>query len=540
MNLGPNVPAITPAELAEYQRRIDPDRADGMTDPLWRVANLYDILHPKQGVIPFRPNLEQIPVLICIFIRGYRRILLPKSRQLGMSTLLVIIGMDGCAFSEGYQAAIIDKTAPDAASKLGGKAKLAWETLARECPAVVAGVTCKAGVEQMTWTAGDDVESVFKASVSVRGGTLNFLLVSEWGEIQDKNRQRSAEILSGGLPAVELAGDDGMMIVETTWACGLDGELGRLAKEAIDTRESEKISTSWRIIFLGWIGREECAETIGRIDADSAKALAAIEARTGVTISHPQRLWYAQKRRELGARKMRSQYPATLADCLEATKEGSIYGDWIERAQSDGRVSVAFAVHGGVPVHTFWDLGAPLNTVCIYVQVVGREWRVIDADLDLDVTLGTRVARMTAKGYNFGHHFIPHDGGQDTTTGSDADAFKTAGLANILTVPRIPDVWDGIDETRQVFDDFVFRDCPEVNLLVRRLRAYHFTRENSGGIATDRPVHDINSHAADALRQIGQARADRPAGRMISATGIVGQRRAAGPPAVVIRSRSRL
>jgi hypothetical protein len=541
MNLGPNVPAITAAEMVEYQARTSPERngEEGMTDALWRVANLYDITHPKRGLIPFRPNREQVAVLICVFIRRYRRILLPKSRQLGMSTLLMVVGMDACAFTEGYQAAIIDKTAPDAESKLAGKAKLAWQALERECPEAVAGVAFSPAVQQLTWTAGD-VESTFKASVSVRGGTLNWLHISEWGEIQDKARHRSAEILSGGLPAVEQAGDDGMMIVETTWSCGLDGELGGLAREALETREDEKGPTSWRILFFGWIGREDCTAAVGRVDDESEKALQAIEARTGLTISKPQRLWFAQKRRELGSRRMRSQYPATLSDCLEATKEGSIYGDWIERAQSSGRTQVKLAVHGGVPVHTFWDLGAPLNTVCIYVQVVGREWRIIDADIDLDVTLGARVACMKAKGYNLGHHFIPHDGGQETTTGSDKAAFMAAGLPNIITVPRIPDVWDGIDETRQVFDDFVFRDCPEVNLALQRLRAYHFARENSGGITTDRPVHDINSHVADAFRQIGQARADRTGGRLISSAGIVGARKAHGPPVAAIRSKSRI
>lgn len=526
MNLGPNVPGITAEELSEYGRRVAPEREAGeaMRDALWRVANLYDILHPKLGVIPFRPNAEQVAVLICIHLRGYLRILLPKARQLGMSTLLVILAMDATAFNSGWKSALIDKTAPDAEEKLRGKARLAWETLARECPQAVAGITCRAGTEEMRWQAGDDVESTFKATVGVRGGTLNILLVSEWGEIQNSQRSRSVEILSGGLPAVEQAGDDGLVVVETTWACGTDGELGGLAKEALETPEEHKGRRSWRIVFFSFIGRPEYSADVGYIDAESAKAIASIERRVGYELTHGQKLWYAGKRRELGARLMRSQYPATLADCLDATREGSIYGDWLESAQSEGRLDVALAVDGSVPVHTFWDLGSPVNTVCLFVQVVGREWRIIDADLDLDVTLADRVARIMARGYNLGHHFIPHDGGTGKTAGTDADAMRRAGLQNIIVVPRVHDVWDGIDETRSIFGEFVFRDTPAVRLVRQRLAAYHSLREKNSGLTVERPVHDINSHVADAFRQIGQARADRAGGNLISVKGVVGQR----------------
>ena len=53
--------------------------------------------------------------------------------------------------------------------------------------------------------------------------------------------------------------------------------------------------------------------------------------------------------------------------------------------------------------------GAPLNTVVWYFQIVAAEFRVIDCDSDLDLTPVQRVARMVAKGYPYGSHFLPHD-----------------------------------------------------------------------------------------------------------------------------------
>ncbi len=60
-------------------------------------------------------------------------------------------------------------------------------------------------------------------------------------------------------------------------------------------------------------------------------------------------------------------------------------------------------------VHTCWDLGSPINTCVWFFQIVAGEIRVIDIDMDLDLTPVERVSRMLAKGYLYGSHFLPHD-----------------------------------------------------------------------------------------------------------------------------------
>ena len=519
---------ITATEQAEYARRTAPDRADGdamdaMRDPLWRVANLYDILHPKRGVIPFRPNVEQVEVLVALFIRGWQRILLPKARQLGMSTLLCVVGVDLAAFNDGWRGALIDKTMEDAKAKLKDKAWLAWDRLPEACRAGVKGTQF---TEKLVFSGGSDTESTFSAAVSVRGGALNWAHISEWGEIQNKRREVSREIASGTIPAVELAGDSGFLIVETTWSCGLDGELGALAKAAMDTPDEAKGPASWRIVFFSWIGRVEYEQDHGYIDSESADYFGKLE-RQGIALSKRQKLWYSEKRRQLGSRDMRSQYPSVLAECFETVPEGSIYGDWIERARAQGRIHPSIPVQSGRPVHTFWDLGHPANTVCWYVQPVGLVWHVIDCDIDLDITIGDRIARMMAKGYSLGWHFLPHDGEQAASDAtSTKQRFEEAGLRNILTIPRTTDIWAGIDATRSIFERFHF-DEGRCKLALERLGRYYSVTHSSSGQAALRPVHDINSHAADAFRQIGQA-VERG---MISDTGVVGSApRPNGPP----------
>lgn len=524
---------ITAAEQAEYNRRTDRNRAvdeasalEVMRDPLWRVANLYDILHPKRGVIPFRPNVEQVEVLVALFVRRWQRILLPKARQLGMSTLLCVVGVDLAAFNDGWRGALIDKTMEDAKAKLKDKAWLAWDRLPEACRAGVNGTPF---TEKLVFSGGD-TESTFSAAVSVRGGALNWAHISEWGEIQNKRREVSREIASGTIPAVELAGDSGFLIVETTWSCGLDGELGALAKTAMDTPEEAKGPTSWRIVFFSWIGRPEYEQDHGYIDSESADYFAELE-RQGIALTKTQKLWYSEKRRQLGSRDMRSQYPSVLAECFETVPEGSIYGDWIERARSQGRIHDSIPVQSGRLVHTFWDLGHPANTVCWYVQPVGLIWNVIDCDIDLDITIGDRVARMLAKGYNLGWHFLPHDGAQMSSDATDTkQRFEDAGMQNILTIPRTTDVWAAIDATRSIFERFQF-DAGRCKLALERLGRYYSVTHSSSGIAALRPVHDINSHAASAFTQIGQA----VEGGMISDSGVVGSAaRPHGPPQAIM------
>jgi hypothetical protein len=165
------------------------------------------------------------------------------------------------------------------------------------------------------------------------------------------------------------------------------------------------------------------------------------------------------------------------------------------------------AVDGTALVHTFWDLGSPTNTVTWYVQLVGNEIRVIDVDMDLDMTVTERVAHMLRKGYPFGFHYLPHDAASTPTSGRSVNQeLLNAGLKNTRIIPRTIDSWIGINRLRQLLPRFTFR-IPATEDGVNALENYHTKRESSGGIAQDLPVHDWSSHASDALRMLAEAEA---------------------------------
>ena len=189
-------------------------------------------------------------------------------------------------------------------------------------------------------------------------------------------------------------------------------------------------------------------------------------------------------------------------------RPGAIYAADINRAEEEGRIG-PFPIDESALVHTTWDLGAPQNTCVIYFQRVGLTYRIIDCDSGLDLKTGERVAHMMAKGYNYGHHFLPHDGDNKRADNmSFADKLTEAGLMNVKTLPRGP---HGADEKRirmmtDMFNQLWFHDSlAGEGGLIEALSAYHRKESRLGGYIENKIAHDWASHPADAFGYISEA-----------------------------------
>lgn len=135
-----------------------------------------------------------------------------------------------------------------------------------------------------------------------------------------------------------------------------------------------------------------------------------------------------------------------------------------------------------------------------YWQVVENKIRLIDADMEMpvDFTYAQRTARMIAKGYNFGGHFLPHDGATKHGGVSLQSELTAHGLKNVQVIPRTADVWLGVNAVLELFPSFQF--ClPATQKALDALKAYRVDKN------TKEIVHDWSSHVADALRTLGEA-----------------------------------
>ena len=79
-------------------------------------------------------------------------------------------------------------------------------------------------------------------------------------------------------------------------------------------------------------------------------------------------------------------------------------------------------------------------------------------------------------------------------------------MRNCKAVPRILDIWVGINRLRQILPRFSFR-IPACERLIEALSNYHTVTVSSTGLALDEPVHDWPSHFADSGRVIAEAQA---------------------------------
>ncbi len=189
---------------------------------------------------------------------------------------------------------------------------------------------------------------------------------------------------------------------------------------------------------------------------------------------------------------------------LKVFADGAIYRKQLNKLRADGRLC-SVPVQSGIEVHTFWDLGRDDETAIWFMQHVGREYHFIDyyAARFEDIDHYARVIK--SKGYNYGRHWMPHDVeaqslGMKTTRKA---MFESAGVRPIEVVARVQDLMDGIEMTKQVFDNVWIDEkrCEEgFKALANYSRGYDEERDTY----SERPVHNWASNGADAFRQFAQ------------------------------------
>ena len=188
---------------------------------------------------------------------------------------------------------------------------------------------------------------------------------------------------------------------------------------------------------------------------------------------------------------------------FEAALRGSYYGPQITRATQQGRIT-RVPIERAIPVHTAWDLGVSDATAIWFIQVVGRERRLIDYYQGSGVGLEDYVKVLKAKeaehGFIWGNHYFPHDV-QVRELGnkglSRVDTLKGLGIKATI-VPQ-HNVDDGINAVRQLLE-ISWIDENRCEMGLDALRSYQRAWNEKMEMFSDHPLHNWASHGADALR----------------------------------------
>ena len=486
--------------------------AANMADPEWRISHLYKIITKTGEVVTFQPNEAQLALMRELWHRN----IIPKARQRGISTVVQIAMLDAALFTPTFAGGVIAQDR-DTASSIFRKIKFAYDNLPDALRAQLP--LTKQTAEELHFANG----SSLKVATSVRGGTLQWLHISEFGKICAKYPDKAREIITGSLPAVDQSG---VVFIEST-AEGREGAFYDMVQEAKRLAEAGRDlqPMQYRLHFFSWWDADEYeADPEGVIiEPKDRDYFDSVEAKIGRTLSDRKRAWYVVKRRadfHDDDALMHQEYPSTVDECFEVSTEGTYYPKQFTILRKERRIC-RVPYQDGVPVDTFWDIGNSDGTGVWLHQKVGVEHRFLRYFEQWGEPYSTMVRDLQGTGWVWGRHYLPHDA-DHRRQGAEANKTPKEMLEDLMRgqhfeiVPRIHLLNAGITQVREILPACWF-DEEGCAAGLRHLELYKKKWNATAGAWSDEPNKmEGHSEAADAFRQFAQARA---AGLLVSSAG---------------------
>lgn len=184
------------------------------------------------------------------------------------------------------------------------------------------------------------------------------------------------------------------------------------------------------------------------------------------------------------------------------TLDGAIYAAELRKATEEGRIT-RVPYDETLPVHVFWDLGWADCTSMWFAQKAAFEYHIIDFHQDRLKKLPVYIQALQNKGYVYGTQYMPHDGDTESLGSASIRKQLEAAGFKVVVLPRIPKLTHGINATRSIFSRLWFDEVKTADG-IQHLRHYRYEVDEHGQWSKD-PLHDENSHAADALRTLGES-----------------------------------
>jgi hypothetical protein len=345
--------------------------------------------------------------------------------------------------------------------------------------------------------------SSIRVATSMRGGTLQYLHISEYGKLCARFPEKAREVRTGALNTLQ-AGN--VVFIEST-AEGQEGHFYELCDQAQSRQRmgAELSPLDFKFHFYPWWRSPDYAlkPTGATTPENYVRYFEKLSDVHGIALSEAQRAWYVAKA-ETQVSDQKREYPSTPEEAFEAAVEGAIFGDAIAQAEREGRIG-EFKAHEGVAVQTAWDIGVSDSTAIWFFQVAPDLRRRFVGYYEasgegMDHYVNKVRAMASENGWTLGNVHFPHDAyAREWSTGrTRAEVFQEV----TKSFPRrVPDesVQDGIEAARIVLrrSEFDEAACSEG---LKALRAYRREWNEEMGIWRDKPRHDWSSHAADAYR----------------------------------------
>lgn len=427
------------------------------------------------------------------------------------TTLFCILWLDEALFSF-KTAAIIAHTARNAEEIFDTKVKYAWDRL----PQIIKDqYTLDADNAKMLKFKRGEKESSIAVSTSLRSGTVQRLLVTELGTLDQKYPDKSNEIMTGALNTVHK----GQIVVVESTSKGQYGNFYNICKKAqeFDLSGMEHSEMDWKFHFYPWFYHQDYFLN-GQfvLPQEMVDYFQSLETK-GIILSQSQKNWYWKKSQDQ-SEEMKKEFPSTPEESFQAAVEGAYYGKYIDQLREQKRICYV-PYDKNLPVETWWDLGMRDSTAIIFTQRQGAEIRIIDYYENSNEGLLHYAGVLKDKGYNYSAHYAPHDIAVKELGTGKSRLEQARDLGDGLSiyfqvVPNIP-LADGIECVRRILPNCFF-DEQKTSTLVQYLSEYRKEWDEKLGRWKDKPLHNYTSHAADAARYLAVGMRD--IGAMITRT----------------------
>ncbi len=482
-----------------------------------RLNTLYHILDKDGQLQRFAMNWAQER----LHQSAHTRNNILKVRQLGISTYLSMLMLDSCLFTPNFKAGIVDKTIKLAKNKLK-KIKFAYDMLdhlpenptAKDRELAEIGRMLKQhfhkpsfNKEEITFPNGSSIS----VGTTVRGDTLQLLHVSELGSIAAHDPLIADEVVTGSINAV---GMNSRVYLESTHEGGRYGVNYELILAAMDMIGKPLSPLDFKFYFFDWMSQAEyqLPQVNYQPSPKHEDYFNGLERRLDITITPAQRAWYTTMERTQRA-KMKQEYPSVPEEALSPIMDGTIYIDQIGLLRERGHLAAEFEHDRYRPIFTAWDIGVGDYTAIWWIQPMGNgKLSLLDCYTACNKDVAHYINIVREKDVLYGRCtccITPHDGAKrDITLTSYDDHLRKAGY-NVTGVPRTSNIWDSIENTRALLPScIIHKRCSEPTICdsksfmpgVDALANYRTLPAGSNGSLKTAPLHDLCSHAADALR----------------------------------------
>ena len=326
-----------------------------LADRVWRLNNLYWVVDEEGNLMQFKLRPAQIHLMENMH---YKNIIL-KARQLGFTTFICIFMLDYALFNKNKALGIVAHTKDDA-SVIFRKVKIAWDNFPQHLKEYFKLQALGDSATEYQFTNG----SAMRVSTSLRSGTYQMVLITEFGKICSRFPEKASEIVTGTLPAVPASG---VVFIEST-AEGEEGHFYDYCQESMEAKRLGRPLTrkDYKFFFFPWY--QNPADVITgdvAISNEMNEYLEKVQRLVKVTFTQEQKNWYFLTTKELKT-KMKQEHPTTPEEAILTSGNKLFKGEVVD-AQREKYMQEPLEIDGNfliyrryVSSHTY-GLGADVS-----------------------------------------------------------------------------------------------------------------------------------------------------------------------------------